>query len=270
MAEATLHELLPAVRRARGYRLYGHDGRRYLDLWQAGGRAILGHRAGRVTTVLKNVISTGLVADLPSVYTHRLERALQGFFPGYPAFRVTRSLAEALELASLFLGRRVSEADLLDPLEPGTRSAAEVALWRPLAESPPPARVLIPLLPFAMAAAPAVVGFAAALPAGFPASQPVSPVVLAGSLRALHELRRHEMPPWLTPRLLAGAAGWEQRGVYVLPRFPASRYPAVFTGFLEEGVVLNPAYPEPSVLPSEASGGELKKMIGLFRRFPGE
>jgi 4-aminobutyrate aminotransferase-like enzyme len=39
MADVPLPSLLPKVRRARGYRLYGEDGRRYLDLWQGGGRA---------------------------------------------------------------------------------------------------------------------------------------------------------------------------------------------------------------------------------------
>jgi len=66
VAELSPQSLLPVIRRARGYRLYGQDGRRYLDLWQGGGRALLGHRPARVTTVLKNVISTGLVTDLPS------------------------------------------------------------------------------------------------------------------------------------------------------------------------------------------------------------
>ena len=35
---------IPPIRRARGYRLYDHRGRRYLDLWQNGGHSLLGHR----------------------------------------------------------------------------------------------------------------------------------------------------------------------------------------------------------------------------------
>ena len=273
---------LPAVRRARGYRLYGQDGRRYLDLWQQGGRAVLGHRAGRVTTVLKNVISSGLVADLPSLYTRRLERTLSTFFPAYPAFRIADSLGAGLELASRFLGRAVGVADVRDPLgghaavggeaaAGGTPPAAPaLGLWRPLCPFSLSPRVLLPRLPFAMAGAPIAVGFAGELPDGFPPSQDLSPVVVAGSLRALHDLARYTSPEWLRDGLLDGAPGWEQRGLYVLPRFPQDRYAAVFAAFLGEGVLLSPAYREPSILPSEASAGELEKMIGLFRRFPGE
>ena len=45
---------IPRIRRARGYRLYDHHGRRYLDLWQNGGRSLLGHRPARQTTLLKD------------------------------------------------------------------------------------------------------------------------------------------------------------------------------------------------------------------------
>ena len=265
-----LCERLPAIRRARGYRLYAHDGRRYLDLWQQGGRAVLGHRAGRVTTVLKNVISTGLVTDLPSVYTRRLERTLAALFPGYPTFRLTGSLAAALELASEFLGHRVCAADIRDPLEGPGQAAPELALWRPLCPAWLSPRVLLPRLPFAVAGAPVAAGFDGEAPPGFPASESLSPTLLAGTLRAVHDLKRYTPPEWFREDLLAGAAGWEQRGLYVLPGFPGHRYPEVFAAFLGEQVLLNPFFPEASILPSEASPGELKKMIGLFRRFPGE
>ncbi|MBN1834904.1 MAG: hypothetical protein JW820_03575 [Spirochaetales bacterium] len=268
--QGALYDRLPAFRRARGYRLYGHDGKRYLDLWQQGGRALLGHRPGRVTTVLKNVISTGLVADLPSVHARRLERALLGQFPGCRAFRVTASLGAALELASVYLGHPVGPGDIRDPLRDPEDPAPELALWRPACPQSLSPRVLLPRLPFTLAGAPVPVGFAEELPAGFPPSEVLSPVVLAGALRALHDLRRYRPPEWLGQALAAGTAGWERRGLYVLPRFQAGDYPSVFEGFLAEEVVLNPCFPEASILPSEASPGELQKMIGLFRRFPGE
>jgi hypothetical protein len=270
VAEEVLHQLLPVVRRARGYRLYGHDGRRYLDLWQGGGRSLLGHRPGRVTTVLKNVISTGLVTDLPSVYTRRLERTLQGLFPDYPRFRITGSLAAALDLASGYLEQRVVEEDILDPLSRGPDKTGKVALWRPFVEEPLTASVLLPVIPFAVAGAPVPVGFAAPASPQLPPSEILSPLVLAGALRALHDLKRYSPPEWLRGNLLEDAPGWRQRGLYVLPTFPQAVYQEVFTAFLQEGVLLNPVFPGPCILPSEASPGELKKMTKLFRRYPGE
>gem|GEM_PF-134293 len=74
--------LLPPIRRAREFYLYDHRGRRYLDLAQNGGRAILGHRPNRLSTRLKNVLSSGLLAELPSVYGPRLERAVARLIGG--------------------------------------------------------------------------------------------------------------------------------------------------------------------------------------------
>jgi hypothetical protein len=270
VAEASLQTLLPVIRRARGYRLYAQDGRRYLDLWQGGGRAILGHRPARVTTVLKNVISTGLISDLPSVYTGRLERELGRYFPAHPHFRLAGSLGSALELASLYLGRALAAGEPRDPLSGVRKARREAALWRPLLDAPVGATVLLPLLPFCVAGAPVPVGFVEPPPADFPPSELISPMVLAGALRALHDLKRHSVPQWLRPDLLRGARGWRQTGPYVTPEFPEARYRAVFSAFLAEGVLLNPSFAEPSVLPSEASAGEVQKMMGLCRRFPGK
>jgi len=88
MAEAMQ---MPLIRRARGYRLYDHRGRRYLDLWQNGGRSLLGHRPAGQTTLLKNLLSKGLAADLPSPYTGRLERALAALLPTHGQARVVAS-----------------------------------------------------------------------------------------------------------------------------------------------------------------------------------
>jgi len=142
MAEAMQ---MPLIRRARGYRLYDHRGRRYLDLWQNGGRSLLGHRPAGQTTLLKNLLSKGLAADLPSPYTGRLERALAALLPAHGQARVVASPEAALRLAGLYLGREVRGAEVADPaLSEGPREA-EVAWWRPgLEDSECRAAVLIP------------------------------------------------------------------------------------------------------------------------------
>jgi len=274
---------LPRIRRARGYRLYDERGRRYLDLWQNGGRSLLGHRPARQTTLLKDVLSKGLAADLPSVYTRRLERALAALLPGYAQVRVVASQEAALRLAGLYLGRELSAAEVTDPaLADAPRSApsapgaprAEVALWRPGLEAvagSPPAAVLLPVLPFGLAGAPAAVCFAGPLPEGFPASEVVSPLLLAGALRSLADLKRIKRPEALGDELLAGVRGWRRRGIYLTPCCEPARYGEVFRAFLEGGVLLSPVFPGPSILPGEElSRGELRTMIGLFRRYPGE
>jgi hypothetical protein len=267
-----LRQRIPVVRRAREYHLYSVSGKRYLDLWQNGGQTLLGHRPGRLTTVLKDTISRGLIADLPSVFGGRLIRTLQTMFPAYREFRLSGSPAEALRLACLYLGRSVAADDVIDPLlRPEPAENAAVSLWRPLLSSPPAAEVLFPVLPFAMAAAPLVVCFRGSLPGDFPEQAPISGVLLAGLLRSLHELQHFTMPQWVRPDLLAGCAGWRQQQLYVIPEFDLAEYERVFEAFLDGQVLLSPEAPYLSILPGgEISKGELGKMIGLFRAFPGK
>jgi glutamate-1-semialdehyde aminotransferase len=62
MAERILLDEIPPIRRARGFRLYDGAGRRYLDLWQADGNAILGHRGAGMVTAVKAALDRGLAA----------------------------------------------------------------------------------------------------------------------------------------------------------------------------------------------------------------
>jgi hypothetical protein len=269
-----LASLIPPIRRARGYRLYDLRGRRYLDLWQNGGHSLLGHRGLHLMSLLKNLMSRGLLADLPAPQARQLEKALASRMAGYSWVRLARGPREALALASRFLGREVAPSEVFDPALGPPPDSAPVARWRPLLDYPSPAagrpRVLLPVLPFAAAGAPAAVCFDAEPPGDFPASEPLSPVLLAGAARCLHDLARHRLPEWYRGDLLACAPGWAQRGIYLRADCGPERYPEVFRAFLEAGVLLNPHYPGPSILPSEASPGELAKMVRLFRENPGE
>jgi hypothetical protein len=273
---ADFSHLIPPIRRARGYRLYDYQGRRYLDLWQGGGRVLLGHRSLRLTHLLKNVLSRGLLADLPSLYGGRLERALAGLLPAFPRVRIASSLPAALALASRYLGREVSIEEIRDPAveSAGGNRSAEVAWWRPLMAGEPEAaalpRVLLPVLPFAASGAPVAVCFGGPLQADFPPSETVSPLLLAGAARCLFDLRSYRRPEWARDDLLRGAGGWSQRGIYLCARSAEEGYGELFAAFLKQGVLLNPSWPGPSILPGEASAGEVAAMIRLFRENPGE
>ncbi|MDR1129249.1 MAG: hypothetical protein LBL20_08050, partial [Treponema sp.] len=79
--------LIPAISRARDFRLYTPDGRRLVDLWQYGGRAILGHTPPSVLREMKNTAERGLFAPLPGPQERRFLKALSALLPGY-LFRV--------------------------------------------------------------------------------------------------------------------------------------------------------------------------------------
>lgn len=267
MAELALLGEVPRIRRARAFRLYDVSGRRFLDLWQAGGGAVLGHRAARTGAALKAALDRGLSAPLPTAWASRLCSALVARFPTYRSFRLFTTRERALEAASRVLGGAVAAADLADP-GLGTRGSGRVGLWRPFLEDEPRWPVLLPVLPFTLGGSPAAACFRDALPDDVEPSDTVAGIAVVAALRGLAGLGPARSGEPFGVRDLGGCPGWERRGPYLRPLFPADAYPGVFRAFLARGVLLSPWYPGPSILPGEASDGERRLVLSLFQSIP--
>jgi hypothetical protein len=266
MAEGTMRDEIPRIRRARGFRLYDGAGRRYLDLWQADGNAILGHRGAGIVTAVKAALDRGLAAPLPTAWEQRLLAALGARFPAYRSFRLFATRERALQAAGRVLGAPVNDEDVADPAL-GSKGDGRAGMWRPFLSDEPSWPVVLPVLPYTFGGASTAVGFRDAI-AGEP-SDPVAGVAAVAALRGLagHARARPEDP--FGGRDLAGAPGWERRGPYLAPVFPAAAYPAVFRAFLARGVLLAPTPRGPSILPGEASAGERRLVVSLFHSIPG-
>jgi hypothetical protein len=272
MADGALLGGLPPVRRARGFHLYTHQGRRYLDLFQDDGAAILGHRPPGAVREMKDALSRGLAAGLPSVYERRLDKEVRRLLPGCAAVLAYPGAEAALRAVSLFLGRPLGLADVRDPaLCP---EAADLAWWRPFlpGQGAPDSAVLLPVLPVAGTRGPLAVCFPSAPPAEASPARPVPGYLLAAMLRGLADLSaavRDERVSGAVDGAIAGSRAWRRRGPYVTALFEPSRYPAVFRAFLDAGVLLSPAFPGPSILPAEATEGERAALARLFGSTPG-
>ncbi|MDR3160066.1 MAG: hypothetical protein LBU28_00450, partial [Spirochaetaceae bacterium] len=250
---------LPGIRRARGFRLYTGEGRRLVDLWQLGGAALLGHNPPGVLRALKNAASRGLFAPFPHPLQGRLVKALTRLLPG----RVFRVYAgEAALRRALAEAGFDGDAPFADPaLTPAAAAGPSPALWRPFLgpadKNPPPAGppVLRLVLPWTLA--PPALALEAALDGRFPPSDPVSPVILAGTVRSVLDLLAAPARPRF-PRLDRALAGgpWQRRGIYLRP--PAGltgpAYPRLFHRFLERGF-LAPPEEGPLILPALLSPG---------------
>ena len=267
MAERTLLDEIPRIRRARGFRLYDTTGRRYLDLWQADGGAILGHRGAGMGAALKAALDRGLAAPLPTVWERRLLAALAGRFPPYRSFRLFATRERALQAAARVLGGMVRDADVADP-SLGTAGDGRVGLWRPFLPDEPSWPVVLPVLPCTLGGFPTAVGFRDPLADGDEPSDPVAGVAAVAALRGLAGLPRARTDDPFGPRDLEGARGWRRRGPYLAPSFPAAEYAGVFRAFLARGVLLAPLPPGPSILPGEVSSGERRLVLSLFHSVP--
>ena len=284
---------LPPIRRARDFHLYDRNGARYLDLFQNGGGAILGHRQGNVSLEMKQVMARGVYAELHSDYEERVRRAVARLLPEYDQVLVYASVFEAAHAVSeLSAGGAGRDAVQLlgrvpDPALPADErldaSDPPVRLWRPFVAEPPGgdrAEAVLPLLPFPMRNGPTVLCCGESLAARLPASSPVSPVLLAGLARAADNLAtlgsdavHHPETPRHKPgkkrRTKYGPSWqrfrhplWRQNGPYIYPACDPIHYERVFEHFLGNRVILNPKYPGPSILPRYWSVGEHER----FRR----
>jgi hypothetical protein len=258
---------LPVVRRARGVHLYDPRGRRLLDLWRDG--AVLGHRPAGVLNAAKAALSQGLVIPLPSVPAARLAQHLSRRFPSNPQVLLFASAARARSAAGA-----EGPADVADPALPPVMRGRRAALWRPFLPVPEGAAVLLPLLPFTVGGSPAAACFAPgeAVPGR---GDDVPGFLCAAALRGLTLLDRlgpEALPLPPAPRLAAaldGSRGWSLCGPWIRALFPVTEYARVHAEFLRAGVLLNPAYPGPSLLPGECSPAETSLLADLFARIPG-
>ncbi len=268
--------VVPLIRRARGYRLYDHRGTRLLDLWRDGGGALLGHRAGASVTLMKSVLSQGLLTAVPSVWEGRLVRMIASISPLHRAVRLFSSPARALEAASRFLGMRVEQSGVHDPaIHDPPSCPPRAALWRPFLADALPADqgcIILPVLPLAVCGAPAAVCFPDE-PEEDPGADHLPGVLLAGAFSALSILRRRGEPTFAVSvpvqEALDATRGWARRGPYVRATFPPQDYKRVFSEFLRAGVLLSPLYPGPSILPGDCSPGEARLLAELFKSIPG-
>jgi hypothetical protein len=248
-----LFGLVPPVTRARGFRLYG-GGRRFVDLWQGGGTAILGHKSAGLVRCLKDAAERGLFMPLPHVQEERFIKALEKLFPGM-AFRVYADWSAFPGRESIPV-RRPFSPPLADapPFDTGVfgTSASDTSVFRPV-------------LPFPLG--PAVIVHSKEAEANFPPSAYVPPVILATATRACYSLLASPERGVMTFRRIkevfangGSAGGWRLEGIYIwrdgTAGDAAEDWEAVFRRFLDGGFLLPPAPSGPLIIPAELSKGE--------------
>jgi hypothetical protein len=281
-----LLDLIPRIRRARDFRLYTGEGRRFVDLWQAGGRAILGHTPPGFFRELKNTAGRGLCAPLPGIYGARFLKALGRLFPDrdFRFYADEASLRRALAVAGHPGDRPFSDPALGPPAPenplpsgaalPGDPPVYGLALWRPFLDGSPVSAVppaasggLIPVLPMPLPGAPWVLAADRTRISRFPPSDLLSPVILAAAARSVYDLfalPARSLPPEILRALSCGR--WFCRGIYCSPAepLPEPLRTVLFRRFLARGFLL-PPFPElPLILPPGLSPGEAANLAELL------
>jgi hypothetical protein len=244
---------VPAILRARGYRLYTKDGRRLVDLWLNGGAAVLGHTPANMLRDLKNVSSRGLFSPLPHFTEGRFLKALSRLFPGC-FFRLYAAPSHRLINFKLWrpFNDLEEEAPIFVPVLPGVQS------WR-IQDG-----VVLPLGLF-------VVGSRdEKLLETLPVSDVLPPVLLAAATRGIHDilaaLTRAKDVLTIKSLKVLEKSRWKRRGIYLsLKEEPkGDEWTLLFKKFLEAGFLLPPSPLFPVILPGELSAGEEAKLAGVL------
>lgn len=259
---------VPPIRRARGYRLYDHKGNRYLDMFQNGGAAILGHRPKGLSLALKNTIEKGLYAPYPSIYTERLQKLLRSLFPHGGDIFIFRNYERGVDLLSRAYAMNLSEYPLEDPLG-GLDGKSPIRLWRPYLENQnDPAPFTVPLIPFPGMCEPVIVCVRKDIcrAEGMElASDPVSPVILSGIIKVFHALQQRDIKKEQKKWSFFDFPLWKREGMYLIAdTIDKDRYGEIFSSLLERGVLISPDPLIPTIIPGEFSDGEIQPLRDIL------
>lgn len=271
--EAQLAYNMPIIARARGYRLYDLRGRRYIDLFQNNGRAILGHRPEGMTQVMKSTASKGLIAEYPSVFDGRLEKILKLMFPDYLYFRLYSNRERTLEALSKGIGGRILSRQIADPAM-SDELKGKVAFWRPfLGKSISSQELLLPIMPFPGGFAPDIICIKTkALAEKMPAGDMISPFLIDVLVKTVSQLIREMHSPageGSEFQRLIDVFTWDRRGPYINTGMDAVSYYELFKKALEVGIFLPPGENYPIIIPRKFSEGEIEGLTRFVRQMIG-
>lgn len=277
-------ENFPRIARARGYRLYGENGSRYIDFYQDGGRALLGHRPEGWVRAVKSTAARGLLAPYPGRFSGRARKAALSFFPWASDALVYPDL-------SAFSARYRTADPLVSP-ERELQREEVIPLWRPFGLDETGEKALregrwgrwcVPLLPIPGGLGPVIVlevtGESARSGEGVqlgesarPEEVPVSPLAEDLAVKALSGLQSYldtaEKEMWSREMW----SKFELRGItrqgpyFILEGAGEREYGALFRQMRDCGILLPPAVNIPAIIPAEFDEGEVKPLIRELRR----
>jgi hypothetical protein len=237
------------IQRARGCFLYTRRGIRLTDLYQEGGRAILGWGGGTPFTIFKNTMNRGLTGSFDTDMTPRLERAVSSLLAGERSVFTFTDRSSAFKAALSF-------------------SRESTSFWKPWNQEnidwcTVDAVIVVPPLPwssplFFVAVKPEVVEACSAAGAELPCSARIPAALSAACARSVYDmiaaLQFREEKNWFIYDTVL-TKYWTRRGPYLYPKMDEEKYGSFILHCLDCGLVISPDYNVPSIVPFGADKG---------------
>ncbi len=263
---------LPTVKRARGYRVYGSDGSRYIDFYLNGGRALAGHRPGGALQVVKSTAERGLWAEYPGRWRHRADQLVKQLYSGVEDITYFPSIEHALQALQALRGSPVRIIDTPFELHSGEPAGPmdAVLLHRPWALSEAQQQRLnaggygqffIPLIPFPGRFLPVPLCRLRGRAAGLVEPYELSPVLFHLLIKGLTDLQRLLQREFASEWCRFDLPGVRRFGPYLQFEYGAEEYSRFYREMLEKGVLVPPSQQTPAVVPAEFTDGEVLPLI---------
>ncbi len=234
------------VKRARGTFLYTEKSVRLTDLFQENGRAILGW-GGASFTVLKNALDRGATGSFKTCFSHRLEKSVNELFFSESVRRKIFAFASKEDC--------ISFATKISP--------QKTFFWRPWMQSVPFDRmdciVFAPAFPWAteifiLAVNEKILCGTENSSRTIRLSSPVEAALTRSVYDLIGALKIRGEKNWFVYDKII-AKYWTRKGPYLFPKIDEAHYKKFLLHCLDLGIVVNPDFHEPSIVPFGADEG---------------
>ncbi|MCR5494647.1 MAG: hypothetical protein K6F15_03335 [Treponema sp.] len=243
-----------SVKRARGCFLYTAKGVRLTDLYQEGGRAVLGWGGSSAFTLFKNTMNRGLTGSFPTDYPHRSKRAVEKLFNSSRELFYFSSKEAALRSAIMLSPAGTSMFRPWSPAETNWAKVDCIVFVPPLAWSENL---------YILAVNTELCQKKSDLFASIKSDTFVPAPLHAGIARSIYDLikviqEREEKDWFIYDTILTKY--WERKGPYLFSKVPLEKYKAFIQHCLDCNLVISPDCREPSLVPYGADKGVFSKL----------
>lgn len=249
-----VYKMYGAVTRARNCFLYTKKGIRLTDLFQEDGRAILGWAGGNAYTFMKNAMNRGVSGSFITESSDRVEKAVSKLFNSNRQIAYFSNKADAIKYALLF-------------------SKESTIVWKPWSTfqqdiSSVKSIVFVPTFPWTDSIY--IVAIQKDLYSenieldDFAKNKMKIPFPLqAGIARSIYNLiealsERKETDWFIYDSILTKY--WTRKGPYLFPKVPKENYDKFILHCLSLGIIINPNYDSPSIVPFGTDKGVFTKL----------
>jgi len=238
------------IQRARGCFLYTKKGVRLTDMYQEGGRAILGWGGSSSFTVFKNVLNRGITGTFFTEYDSRIQNAVSKLLASERRVFFYNSKENALKESLAFFS---GETRFFRPWE---NSSID---WSSL-----PSVILEPPLPwtkdiFILAVKAESPKDFQKIDSGIKINAPMQAAISRSIYNLIKEIQVRKESDWFLYDTVLNAY-FERKGPYLYPKIPKEMYDAAIVHFLDSGIVISPDFSNPSIVPFGADLGVFSKL----------